>query len=173
MGGEAVENFLAWCYDRRGKPPTRVFAPLPPSQVSIKLSSSIPRSDRADQRFLRMVNGKSSLNRTVTFADPPTSSRYVSTEVPADTLNAEIIDAAYVWAIDPQNYPGGQEAMSRELRLGDAVPLGRHWSYKYLVDLDGMSYSGRFMSFLASDSAPIKATIYQEYFTDWIQPWCV
>ncbi|KAF8712487.1 hypothetical protein AX14_013057 [Amanita brunnescens Koide BX004] len=34
-----------------------------------------------------------------------------------------------------------------------------------------MSYSGRFMSFLASDSAPIKSTIYEEFFSDWIQPW--
>lgn len=34
-----------------------------------------------------------------------------------------------------------------------------------------MGYSGRFMAFMASDSAVIKSTVYKEYFTDWIQPW--
>jgi len=39
--------------------------------------------------------------------------------------------------------------------------------------LDGMSYSGRFLSFLASDSVPVKSSVYEEWFTDWIQPWYV
>ncbi|KAJ3759426.1 hypothetical protein EV360DRAFT_69506 [Lentinula raphanica] len=34
-----------------------------------------------------------------------------------------------------------------------------------------MSYSGRFMAFLASDSVPVKSTVYEEYFSDWIEPW--
>ncbi|KAJ3726823.1 hypothetical protein C8R42DRAFT_573612, partial [Lentinula raphanica] len=37
--------------------------------------------------------------------------------------------------------------------------IGGHWKYKYLLDLDGMSYSGRFMAFLASDSVPVKSTL--------------
>ena len=83
------------------------------------------------------------------------------------------MDTAFVKAVGDANYPGGLEAMQRDLRLSDAVPLGRHWSYKYLVDLDGMSYSGRFMAYLASDSVAVKATVYKEYFSDWIQPWYV
>ncbi|KAJ7475275.1 hypothetical protein B0H11DRAFT_2235902 [Mycena galericulata] len=31
--------------------------------------------------------------------------------------------------------------------------------YKYLLDLDGTGYSGRFLAFLASDSVPVKATV--------------
>jgi hypothetical protein len=120
-----------------------------------------------------VASDKSPTNRTITFADPSTSSRYISAEVSTRTLNEEVMDAAFVKAMGDHNYPGGLPAMQRELGYGDAVPLGRHWSYKYLVDLDGMSYSGRFMAFLASDSVPVKATVYQEYFTDWIQPWCV
>jgi len=34
-----------------------------------------------------------------------------------------------------------------------------------------MGYSGRFFAFLASDSVPVKATVYSEFFSDWIQPW--
>ncbi|PPQ79009.1 hypothetical protein CVT25_002318 [Psilocybe cyanescens] len=123
-------------------------------------------------RFLRMASDKSNTSRVVTFADPPTSgAHWVAAVVPTATLNEEIMDAAFVKSVAPGSYPGGQQALEAEHRFGDSVPLGRHWAYKYLIDMDGMSYSGRFMSFLASDSVPIKSTVYDEFFTDWIQPW--
>jgi len=91
--------------------------------------------------------------------------------VPIARLNSEIMDVAFVKATDAQNYPGGLKAMQEDHRFGNAVQLGRHWSFKYVLDMDGMSYSGRFMAFLASDSAVVKATVYEEYFSDWIEPW--
>lgn len=91
--------------------------------------------------------------------------------MPISTLNNDIMDTAFVKVSGL--YPGGLSALMEKHRFSEPVPLGKHWSYKYLVDLDGMSYSGRFMSFLASDSVPIKATVYSEFFSDWIEPWCV
>jgi hypothetical protein len=35
-----------------------------------------------------------------------------------------------------------------------------------------MSYSGKFSAFLGSDSVVIKSSVYHEFFSDWIQPWC-
>ncbi|KAF8905928.1 hypothetical protein CPB84DRAFT_1813928 [Gymnopilus junonius] len=125
-------------------------------------------------RFLRMASDTSNTTtRVVTFPDPPSSSaQFTSAAVPIGKLNEEIMDCAFVKSVSAASYPGGQAALERDHRFGDSVPLGRHWSFKYLVDLDGMSYSGRFMSFLASDSVPVKSTVYDEFFTDWIQP-CV
>lgn len=122
-------------------------------------------------RFLRMTSDTSTANRTVIFANSPSSTNYISAVVPIARLNEEIMDTAFVKAVSHESYPGGLKALKEAHRFGDSVPLGKHWSYKYLIDLDGMSYSGRFMSFLASDSVPIKATVYEEYFSDWIQPW--
>jgi hypothetical protein len=130
-------------------------------------------TNRFCSRFLRMASNKSNANRTVTFADPPSSSYFVSVSVPIARLNSETMDVAFVKAMNPQNYPGGLTAMQEDHRFGSAVQLGRHWAYKYVLDMDGMSYSGRFMAFLASDSAVVKSTVYEEYFSDWIQPWCV
>jgi hypothetical protein len=81
------------------------------------------------------------------------------------------MDVAFVSPKAAQAYPGGLAAMKRDHRFGDFVPLGKHWSYKYLLDLDGMSYSGRFFALLASGSVPLKSTIYEEFWTDWIEPW--
>lgn len=116
-----------------------------------------------------MTSDTSEANKTITFADPPTTTNFISAKVPARVVNNDIMDVAFVKSVG--YYPEGREALLRDHRFADAVPLGKHWSYKYLVDVDGMSYSGRFMALLASDSAVLKTTVYQEYFSDWIQPW--
>ncbi|EMD36971.1 glycosyltransferase family 90 protein [Gelatoporia subvermispora B] len=123
-------------------------------------------------RFVRMANDQSQTNRTVVFADPPGSTNYVYAEVPAEALNEEIMDVAFVKVVDYYSFPGGLQALLRSHRVDDSgVNLGDHWKHKYLVDLDGMGYSGRFFSFMESDSAVLKSTVYREFFSDWIQPW--
>lgn len=125
-------------------------------------------------RFVRMASDASKTPKVVTFAYPPSSTtNWASVEVPVGDLNQDVLDAAFVKVTAADNYPGGLAALKRDHRFSDSVPLGAHWGYKYLVDLDGMSYSGRFFAFLASDSVPVKATVYKEFFSDWIQPWYV
>ena len=108
------------------------------------------------------------------FADPPGSTNYIYADVPAAQLNDDMMDVAFVKVVGAENYPGGLEALVRAHRVDDGgVNLGDHWKHKYVVDLDGMGYSGRFFSFVESDSAVLKSTVYREFFSDWIQPWYV
>jgi hypothetical protein len=100
-------------------------------------------------------------------SDPPLT--HVS--IPLASLNRAIMDVAFVKTTNADQYPGGLEKLMAEHRFSDGIYLGGHWQYKYLLDIDGMSYSGRFMSFLASDSVPVKSTMYEEFFGDWIEPW--
>ena len=76
------------------------------------------------------------------------------------------MDVVFVSAVG--DYPGGKEELRKVHRFAPSVLLGKleHWSYKYLVDLDGMSYSAWFMAFLASDSAALKSTVYKEFHSD-------
>lgn len=124
-------------------------------------------------RFVRLASDQSSANRTVVFADPPGSTNYIYADVPAAALNDEVMDVAFVKVVGAENFPGGHDAFVQLHRVDDGgVNLGDHWKHKYIVDLDGMGYSGRFFSFMESDSAVMKATVYREFFSDWIQPWC-
>jgi hypothetical protein len=120
-----------------------------------------------------MTHQSASGNHTIIHADPssPHSNEFITTTVPAYLLNSEIMDTAFVRSSGA--YPGGDQEFRKHHRLAESVPLGEHWAYKYLIDLDGMGYSGRFMAFLASESAVIKSTVWREYLTDWLQPWCV
>ncbi|GJN90731.1 hypothetical protein Rhopal_003745-T1 [Rhodotorula paludigena] len=43
--------------------------------------------------------------------------------------------------------------------------------YKFLLDLDGNAWSGRFHRLLSSNSAVLKSTIFPEWYADWIEPW--
>ncbi|KAH7877752.1 uncharacterized protein C8R40DRAFT_1168480 [Lentinula edodes] len=112
------------------------------------------------------TSAKSSTSQ-IQLADVPLTAH----KIPAATLNKALMDIAFVKAANADQYPGGMEKLMQEHRFSGSVYLGGHWQYKYLIDLDGMSYSGRFMSFLASDSVPIKSTVYEEFFSEWIEPW--
>ncbi|KAI5258805.1 hypothetical protein E4T42_00390 [Aureobasidium subglaciale] len=46
-----------------------------------------------------------------------------------------------------------------------------HWSYRYLLDLDGAAFSGRFIPFLQSQSLPFKAALFREWWDDRLTPW--
>ena len=120
-----------------------------------------------------MASSTSNSNRTIVFADPPTSTNYVYASVPMASLNQEIMDVAFVTSVDYYHYPGGLEQQMIDHRFDDAAILSDYWAHKYILDLDGMSYSGKFFAFLGSDSAVIKSSVYEEFFSDWIQPWCV
>ena len=51
------------------------------------------------------------------------------------------------------------------------TPMKEQYGYKYLPDIDGNSFSGRYRGFLGSTSLPIKATIYQEWHDSRLVPW--
>jgi Glycosyl transferase family 90 len=56
-------------------------------------------------------------------------------------------------------------------RRGLPVSMKRMLLNRYLPDVDGNSFSGRFRAFLMSNSLPIKATIYTEWHESRLIPW--
>lgn len=55
--------------------------------------------------------------------------------------------------------------------IGEELTFAEQFSHKYLPDIDGNSYSGRWRAFLRSGSVPIKATIYTEWHDARLIPW--
>ncbi|QRV99024.1 glycosyltransferase family 90 protein [Ceratobasidium sp. AG-Ba] len=122
-------------------------------------------------RFVRMASTPSALNKTVVYSHPSKPNEFFPHHVPQAELNSHMLDVAFTKTVGCMHYPGGCAAMRKEMRFADPVPLGEHWRHKYLIDIDGQSYSARFFAFLASQSAVIKSTVYREFYSDWIQPW--
>ncbi|KAI9824158.1 MAG: hypothetical protein M1819_000921 [Sarea resinae] len=52
-------------------------------------------------------------------------------------------------------------------------PAGQQdaWGSKYLLDMDGNAFSGRFYAFLKSKSLVYKMAIFKEWHQEWLRPW--
>lgn len=60
---------------------------------------------------------------------------------------------------------------AREFGLEATTPFQQHWRYKFLLDLDGAGFSGRFLPFLQSRSLPFKAAVIREWWDDRVTAW--
>lgn len=45
------------------------------------------------------------------------------------------------------------------------------WQYKYILDIDGNAFSGRFYAFLKSMSLVYKLAVFKEWHEEWLRPW--
>ena len=59
--------------------------------------------------------------------------------------------------------------VSRHLVLIAADSLGLQ--YKYMLDVDGNGWSGRFHKLMSTKSMVLKSTLFPEWYSDRIQPW--
>ena len=69
---------------------------------------------------------------------------------------------------------GGKDCREQEHEfapLVDPTDFQAHWRYKYLLDLDGAGFSGRFLPFLQSHSLPFKAAVFREWWDDRVTAW--
>jgi hypothetical protein len=53
----------------------------------------------------------------------------------------------------------------------DGMDMHEQFAYKYVPDIDGNSFSGRYLGFLNSTSLPIKATLFREWHDSRLVPW--
>ncbi|KAK0724308.1 glycosyltransferase family 90 protein [Lasiosphaeris hirsuta] len=55
--------------------------------------------------------------------------------------------------------------------VGGSVGMAEQFAYKYLPDIDGNSFSGRYLGFLRSSSLPVKATLWHEWHDSRLVAW--
>ncbi|CRK45607.1 hypothetical protein BN1723_006719 [Verticillium longisporum] len=61
---------------------------------------------------------------------------------------------------EPREDDGACRYTGLHYAIGMSLSMGQQFMLKYLPDVDGNSYSGRYLGFLRSTSLPIKATVY-------------
>lgn len=69
---------------------------------------------------------------------------------------------------------GGRDCADQAAELAPLLPptdFQSHWRHRYLLDLDGAGFSGRFLPFLASRSLPLKAGVFREWWADRVTAW--
>lgn len=66
---------------------------------------------------------------------------------------------------------GDVAAQKDMFRLVPKGKPGEVFAWKYLLDMDGNAFSGRFYSFLRSKSAVVKMAVSREWHDEWLRPW--
>lgn len=81
-------------------------------------------------------------------------------------------DVAFVDLMCEQEEEGGQcYYTSPSFSVQEGIRLADQFNWKYLPDIDGNSFSGRYLGFLRSTSLPIKATVYREWHDSRLVAW--
>lgn len=81
-------------------------------------------------------------------------------------------DVAFVDLMCEQEEEGGQcYYTSPWFSVQEGIRLADQFNWKYLPDIDGNSFSGRYLGFLRSTSLPIKATVYREWHDSRLLAW--
>ncbi|CAK4030329.1 glycosyltransferase family 90 [Lecanosticta acicola] len=93
-------------------------------------------------------------------------------ETPFSEWVATWADAAFVHLLCfPDESPPHCRHTDPYFSVEKGMPMSEQYLNKYLPDIDGNSFSGRYRGFLGSTSMPIKATIYQEWHDSRLVPW--
>jgi hypothetical protein len=134
-------------------------------------------------RFVQMMNGTAVLQAETTRIPAQTfdipSWEYYNLKAPRNGYLGDWVqsfaDASFIDLICfPEEEPKGNRACSYSSQFfehTDPIPMSEQYKYKFLPDVDGNSFSGRYRGFLRSTSLPIKATIYHEWHDDRLFPW--
>ena len=129
------------------------------------------------QRFIHLANDIPNTHpapQAILLPEPITSRlgnlKYVS--FPIRKLTS--LFATDVHIVDAIARCGGHDCEAQNVEFGPMLPptdFQDHWKYKYLLDLDGGGFSGRFLPFLHSRSLPFKAALFREWWEDRLTAW--
>lgn len=116
------------------------------------------------QQFVDNVNGLGTTKVLARQQDNAWVSREAKQEEFRDMFDVKF---TFIGQCDPD------DCHAQEQYFGVAKHAGQQdaWAHKYLVDVDGNAFSGRFHAFLRSNSFVYKIAIFREWHDEWLTPW--
>jgi len=94
---------------------------------------------------------------------------YQSTADPITALNLPL-NISFVNEYD-RAWDNDGPAQEAEFALGQPIDFQDHWRHRYLMDMDGAGFSGRFLPFLQSRSLPFRAGIFRTWYDSRLTAW--
>jgi hypothetical protein len=122
------------------------------------------------QRLVMMANEAPDGDRRVLVSFDKTTASLTSASAPIDAVNKAVSDIAM--ACEPTL---GECVYLKSLgyRVEQPRPLNHAWRHKYVLDLDEIGHSPRFLALMESKSAVIKSSVQREFWQGWAVPWYV
>jgi hypothetical protein len=119
------------------------------------------------QRFVQHVNGldNAKILKNTTGND---DAEWVEVEVPKAVMK-DYFDVKFTYV--GQCDPGDCDAQKEFFDIVEPVNQYDAFDYKYLLDIDGNAFSGRYYAFLQSKSLVYKLAIFREWHDEWLKAW--
>ncbi|GAA94281.1 glycosyltransferase family 90 protein [Mixia osmundae IAM 14324] len=94
----------------------------------------------------------------------------VSVSAPLKQISERLVDVAVVGKPIQCDVDVCEE-LKKTVNFAPFVPLTTSLKHRYIIDIDGNGWSGRFYRLMSSNSVVLKATIFREWYTERIMPW--
>ncbi|KAF2717043.1 glycosyltransferase family 90 protein [Polychaeton citri CBS 116435] len=122
------------------------------------------------QQFVRKVNAldQAKIMKNIHSDDANAQAEWAAEEIPRQDMK-DIMDVhfSHIGQCDP----GDCDAQREFFNVVEPADQQEAWRYKYLLDIDGNAFSGRFYAFLKSNSLTFKMAVFREWHEEWIKPW--
>lgn len=120
------------------------------------------------QRIVQKMNGAEKAKILINRAEGEQKEDWQTKEVPRSEYR-EIFDIffTHVGQCDDSDCAAQKEFFD----IKSPAKQQAAWKYKYLLDMDGNAFSGRFYAFLQSRSLVYKMAIFREWHEEWLKPW--
>ncbi|MCJ1468944.1 hypothetical protein MMC07_007574 [Pseudocyphellaria aurata] len=122
----------------------------------------------ARQRVVHLVNNATN-PLPVLLPHPSQPTSYAYTLLPPSALGLNL-DVAFVEGI-ARCWDDDCDNQAAEFGLADKSDFQAHWRHRFLLDLDGAGFSGRFLPFLRSRSLVFKTAVFREWWDGRVFAW--
>lgn len=119
------------------------------------------------QRLVQKMNAPDQAKIMVN-GGTPAQPRWTPAEVPRGEHRGLVdVHFSHVGQCDP----GDCDAQAEFFKVANYTEQHDAWSHRYLLDVDGNAFSGRFHAFLRSRSLVFKMAVFREWHAEWLKPW--
>ena len=129
------------------------------------------------QRFVHLTNNLTTASRSpllpLLLPDPSLPGEFsyqtLSDDTPISALSLNL-DVSIVNGI-ARAWDNDGAAQDAEFGFAPPTDFQSHWRYRYLFDMDGAGFSGRFLPFLRSHSLPFRTGIFRSWWDSRLTAW--
>lgn len=118
------------------------------------------------QLFIQKINKLDSAKVLERTSSEP--EQWTEKEVPRQTMN-DLFDVKFTYI--GQCDPGDCDAQKEYFEVVPPIDQYNAYQWKYLLDIDGNAFSGRYYSFLLCKSLVYKLAIFREWHDEWLKAW--
>ncbi|PGH23218.1 hypothetical protein AJ80_02634 [Polytolypa hystricis UAMH7299] len=125
------------------------------------------------QRLLHLANNQSLSQVSVLLpsATNPNSYKYTIMDSQAPRTALDIKTSIHIAEEVVRCWGKDCETQTKEFGTVPRSDFQEHWKYRFLFDMDGAAFSGRFIPFLQSHSLPFRTALFRTWIDRRLTPW--